>query len=364
MTTGSRLADFLLREIEAGSFPGAQYVVAQGDRVIAEDAFGLAVVSPERIVTTKDTIYDLASLTKPLVTALLAVILADRKLIDLSAQVVRYLPEFETPHTNQISLTDLLVHRSGLPKWRPLYLEAASPSEVLDAIARSAEPPSGDQTRRTALYGDLNYILMGIVLERVTAESLDGLADQLIFKPLGLTRTMFNPPTKLKAEIAATEQGREYERRQAASDRAVAGHDAMIWGHVHDGNANFLKGVAGHAGLFSTACEVVRIAREFLPGGTLVRPGSLDLFTTDFTSPPESRSIGWLLASTVDCSAGPALPPNAFGHSGFTGTSVWVDPVRGWVSILLTNRVHPTVRNVDMKRIRCEFNRLAAETDD
>lgn len=355
----SRVSDFLAREIEAGSFPSAQYAIAAQDGAFAEDALGLAVVYPQAIPATLDTIYDLASLTKPLVTALLAVILADRNELDLQAPLARYLREFGIGETSRITITDLLTHRSGLQSWRPLYLDAGSPGEVAEVIAGVADHASASPLPRV-VYSDLNYILLGLVLERITSTGLSRLAEETIFKPLGLTRTMFNPPERLRLEIAATERGREYEYRKTGTESA-AGAERIIWGEVHDGNASFLGGVAGHAGLFSTAREICRIAGEFLPGSSLVRPESLHLFTDELTSGPESRAVGWLLASSVDCSAGPALPPTAFGHTGFTGTSVWIDPGGPRILTLLTNRVHPVVGNVDMKRIRREFHRLALE---
>jgi CubicO group peptidase (beta-lactamase class C family) len=139
----------------------------------------------------------------------------------------------------------------------------------------------------------------------------------------------------------------------------------MIWGEVHDGNANFMGGVAGHAGLFSTAREAFRMATQFLGGSELLNTESLHLFSDNLTPGcATSRSIGWILAETPDCSAGPALPPAAFGHNGFTGTSIWMDPAKRRVFVLLTNRIHPRVDAVDMREIRRRFNALAVETLD
>ena len=139
----------------------------------------------------------------------------------------------------------------------------------------------------------------------------------------------------------------------------------MIWGEVHDGNAHFLGGVAGHAGLFSTAREVFQLVNQFLPGSSLVGPDALGLFRENLTEGRDTaRSIGWILASTSDCSAGPALPPTGMGHNGFTGTSIWMDPGKRRVFILLTNRIHPHVAGTDMKGIRQRFNALAVETLD
>jgi CubicO group peptidase (beta-lactamase class C family) len=195
---------------------------------------------------------------------------------------------------------------------------------------------------------------------------------------------MFNPTPELLREIAATERGQEFELANAIADaktrswgdaatsapsyRRASVSEArwrkeVIWGEVHDGNANFMGGVAGHAGLFSTAREAFRIANQFLPGSQLLKPDSLGLFTGNLTlGCVTSRSLSWILAQTPDCSAGPALPPTAFGHNGFTGTSIWFDPHKRRVFVLLTNRVHPRVDAIDMREIRRRFNSLAVET--
>jgi CubicO group peptidase (beta-lactamase class C family) len=378
------IPSFLQAEIARGSLPGAQYVVGEELRIVAEDALGLAVVDPEQIPATLDTIYDLASLTKPLATALLAVRLAERGALDLNAPLACYLSEFNDQEKREITLKRLLTHTSGLPNWRPLYLEAQTRSDVPAAIARIILAPQTAQARPDVIYSDLNYVLLGFVLERVTGDRLDLLAKREIFAPLGLKRTMFNPPPELLREIAATERGQEFEMANAIADAkarswgepaAVASPHQLvgvsearwrkhvIWGEVHDGNANFMEGVAGHAGLFSTAREAFRIANQFLPGSQLLKPESLDLFTSNLTPGCNtSRSLAWILAETDDCSAGPALPPTAFGHNGFTGTSIWIVPNRRRVFVLLTNRVHPRVDAIDMREIRRRFNSLAVET--
>lgn len=376
------ISSYLQSEIARGSLPSAQYVIGENSRIIAEDALGLAVVAPEPIAATLDTIYDLASLTKPLVTALLVVRFAERGILDLNAPIARYLNEFNGNDKREIMLTQLLTHTSGLPNWRPLYIEAADRDDVPAAIARILQEP---QPPREVIYSDLNYILLGFVLERVTGERLDRLAQREIIEPLGLERTMFNPGKELLRETAATEHGQEFELANAIADAQTrcwsdastlaASHYVnagvsqarwrkdLIWGEVHDGNANFMGGVAGHAGLFSTAREVFRIASQLLPGGELLKPESLEMFTANLTPGcTTSRSIAWILAETPGCSAGPALPTAALGHNGFTGTSIWMDPYKRRVFVLLTNRVHPKVDAIDMREIRRRFNALAVET--
>ncbi|HJQ70867.1 MAG TPA: serine hydrolase domain-containing protein [Blastocatellia bacterium] len=355
-----RVSNYLRSQIELGVFPGAQYVIGQDGEVVAEGAVGWAVIEPERVAVNLDTIYDVASLTKPLVTALLAVIMTDRGLIDLRAPVAQYLNEFDTEDKRHLTLIDLLTHRSGLPAWRALYLETTL-AEVVPAIARlPLEPSVEGGSTAPVVYGDLNYILVGYVLERVAGARLDRLARREIFDPLGLQRTMFNPPPELTRLTAATELGRNHER--VTVGQPSVGDERLVWGEVHDGNAQFLGGVSGHAGLFSTAREVFIIANQFLRDSRLISRRSLELFRTNFTPDGAShRSIGWLLATTDDCSAGPMLSKSAFGHTGFTGTSVWIEPDPRRVLVLLTNRVHPHVGKVEMKEPRRQFNSLAVE---
>lgn len=379
------ISRYLENEIARGSIPGAQYVVGEDLRIVAEGAVGLAVVEPERIPATLDTIYDFASLTKPLITALLVVRFAERGDLQLDAPLAHYLNEFDDNRT--VTLTQLLTHTSGLPNWRPLYLEAKNRDDVPAAIARIMLEPDQSKASKEVIYSDLNYILLGFVLERMTGEKLDHLARGEIFEPLGLQRTMFNPPPALLRCIAATERGQEFEQNNAievVKTRSSYGGAALaysglgntgfsqagwrkdvIWGEVHDGNANFMGGVAGHAGLFSTAREAFRISNQFLTGSELLKPESINLFSTNLTPGcATSRSIAWILALTPECSAGPGLPSTAFGHNGFTGTSIWMDPHKRRVLVLLTNRVHPRVDSIDMREIRRRFNKLAVEALD
>ena len=402
MRNSEIISSYLQSEITRGSFPGAQFVIGEDQQIIAEGAIGCALVEPERVPVTLETIYDMASLTKPLVTALCVMRLADRGMLDLKAPLGAYLREFEDKR--EITLFQLLTHTSGLPNWLPLYLETRDRAEVPEVIARILLDSHPADAARDVIYSDLNYILLGFVLERMSGARLDGLARKEIFDPLGLRRTMFNPPPELRHEIAATEHGQTFELANAVADvtarRRLMGvdtpvrfaaddHDAsmlelfitgpsgvssspsssthhwrknLIWGEVHDGNAHFMGGVAGHAGLFSTAREAFRLANQYLSGSELLSTESLDLVTENLTPGcSTSRSIAWILAETADCSAGPALPRTAFGHTGFTGTSIWIDPNKRRVFVLLTNRVHPRLDAIDMKAIRQRFNELAME---
>jgi CubicO group peptidase (beta-lactamase class C family) len=315
---------------------------------------------------TLETIYDLASLTKPLVTGLLAALLFERGSLKLDETAAHYLEEFDTDEKRSVTVRQLLTHTSGLPAWRPLYLQCeGGPARVLECIA--AEPLEQRPGARV-VYSDLGFITLGVILQRITSDTLPELARREIFSPLGLARTFFNPSESLQTGIAACESGgNAYERGVCESEGRDAGKDwrtRTIWGEVHDGNAFFLGGAAGHAGLFSTARETLSIAEQFLPGTTrLLSPDTCALFRTNMTEGlNEARSFAWQLAATPESTAGPRLPPEAFGHLGFTGTSCWNDPARGRTFILLTNRTHARAlpfANINSTRRR--FNTLAVE---
>lgn len=216
-----KLSDHLRAETARGTFPGAQYAAGEDGRIVLEGALGFAAIEPETVEATVDTIYDLASLTKPLVTALLAAILAERRLLDLNAPVSVYLRELcivsKKAWPEQTTITDLLTHTSGLTAWIPLYLESESRDDAPSVIARIAARASTEKPQ--VVYSDVNYILLGFILERIAGQRLDLLAGREIFDPLSLARTMFNPPPELQSQIAATERGREYERRAIERER-------------------------------------------------------------------------------------------------------------------------------------------------
>jgi CubicO group peptidase (beta-lactamase class C family) len=300
-------------------------------------------------------------LTKPLITGLLCARHIERKEFALDDSVARYLPEFDVEDKRAITLRQLLTHTSGLPAWRPLYLIAKDRESVLETIARETlEAAPGARVR----YSDLGFITLGFLLERVSKSTLAEVARREIFEPLNLKRTFFNPDPTLLYEMAACEIGNAYERGTCGMQNAESYNwrENLIWGEVHDGNAYFLGGAAGHAGLFSSAPETLRIAMQFLAGMTsFLRQETCALFTTNMTEGmEEARSVAWQLAATPDSTAGPHLPPDSFGHLGFTGTSCWNDPSRERTLILLTNRTHTrTLPFVNINSVRRSFHTLA-----
>ena len=359
-TRNEQLSALLQQHIDAGEFPSAVYLVAHHDQVIYSDALGHSVVEPYRLENKFDTIYDLASLTKPLVTGLLCSRRIELGELTLDSSVSHYLPEFDRTDKQMITIRELLTHTSGLPAWRPLYLLTEDqPDRAAGAIA-SLDLEYKPGTR--VIYSDLGFIALGILLERLTGQRLAELARHEIFEPLELKQTFFNPEVALQTGIAACETGNAYELdmcKQMGAPVYANSRQRLIWGEVHDGNAYFLGGAAGHAGLFSTASETLSIARQFLGASSkLLTPQTCMMFRENMTPGlEEARSIGWQLAATKDSTAGSELPADAFGHNGFTGTSVWLDPEHEHIFILLTNRTHArALPFANINAVRREFH--------
>ena len=383
MTAGSgMIAQYLTRHVVAGAIPGASWVVACADGLLDEGAVGRAVLTPGKIAATTSTIYDLASLTKPLVTSMLYLRLRHRLGIADESGAFRFLPELDRADKRVISVRHLLTHTSGLPAWLPFYVRGVTAPEYL---AQLREPSLLARPGTEVLYSDAGYIAMGEILSRAATTPLERLARESIFDPLGLVDTCFNPPPELLSRVAATEESCQYER--ALAGEAARGYtgfrDGVIRGEVHDQNAWVLGGVAGHAGLFSTARETSLIAAEFLaererswgePGpseaGSIMAMSRKGLLENDairqasIDQTPnlaEARTFAFRVALRGETAAGPDLPARAFGHNGFTGTSIWIDPGRPRVYVLLTNRVHPVAsRGADMLALRRGFHSLAS----
>ena len=357
------ITEFLKTRIAAGDFPSAVYCVAEHGEAIFADAIGDASREPEPQPTTVETIYDLASLTKPLVTGLLCARMIENGALRLDDSVSQHLVEFDRDDKQTITIRQLLSHTSGLPAWRPLYLLANSRDEALPAIATQ---PLEYRPGKRVIYSDLGFIALGFLLQRIASLQLADLAMKDIFAPLNLKRTFFNPAAAMRTGIAACETGNAYERDMCERDfpeKTYAGwRNEIIWGSVHDGNAYFLGGAAGHAGLFSTVDETLRIANQFVSRSSeLLSPLTCELFRQDMTQGlNEARSLAWQLAASKDSTAGPSLPPDAFGHTGFTGTSCWIDADSQRVFILLTNRTHARpLPFANINGIRREFHTRA-----
>ncbi len=322
---------FLQHEIDVGSFPGAVYSVGSPAGIEFESALGNAVSVPLRVPATLDTIYDCASITKPLVTTTLVLQDVQQGRISLDEAC------------DGFPYRELLTHTSGLCAWLPLY--------AYGDYRRAIHDYGFDYKPGTkVVYSDLNFILLWLSMP----DYLDR-AQKIL-----PADAMFHPPATLKPRIAATEWGQRWEEvmvagRKIAFDRFREG---LIWGETHDGNSFYAGGTAGNAGLFATARAVYRIAQGWLDG-TLVSREMLAEATHNYTAGlEENRGLGWLL-SFRDHPATGVLSPRAFGHTGFTGTSVFIDPDREKVMVLMTNRVHPCASPIAMQKIRGEFHRLA-----
>ena len=367
-TANEQLSALLQQHIQAGEFPSAVYLVAERDEILYTDALGDSAVEPYRVANKLDTIYDLASLTKPLVTSLLCARRIELGELTLDSSVSHYLPEFDRTDKQMITVREFLTHTSGLPAWRPLYiLTEDEPERAAGAIANlDLEYKPGTRV----VYSDLGFIALGILLERLTGHRLAELAKHEIFEPLNLKQTFFNPEVALQTGIAACEMGNAYEAdmcKQMDAGVYANSRQRMIWGEVHDGNAYFLGGAAGHAGLFSTASETFVLAQQFLSDSTkLLAPDTCKMFRENMTPElEEARSIGWQLAATKDSTGGVDLPSDSFGHNGFTGTCVWIDPSHRRVFILLTNRTHAhALPFANINAVRREFNTLAVKATD
>jgi CubicO group peptidase (beta-lactamase class C family) len=351
--------------IDSGDFPSAVYLVAEHGRAIFADALGDAVREPERRGATPETIYDLASLTKPLVTGLLCARLVQSGELNLGSVIASYLPEFHRPDKKLTTVRQLLTHTSGLPAWRPLYIIANGEQDAtIEAIANQ---PLAYEPGERVVYSDLGFVVLGFLLQKLTGSQFDSLAERDIFDQLKLQRTCFNPSPALRTAVAASESGNNYERDMCEHDTELPGYSnwrsRCIWGEVHDGNAHFLGGAAGHAGLFSTAGETLHLANQFVGRlSEMLSKETCQLFRQNLTEGlNEARSFGWQLAVTKESTAGPSLPPEAFGHTGFTGTSCWIDAAGERVYILLTNRTHSrSLPFANINQVRREFHTLAA----
>jgi CubicO group peptidase (beta-lactamase class C family) len=357
------ITNLLEEHINAGDFPSAVYLIAEKDRIVFTDALGHSAVEPYRITNKLDTIYDLASLTKPLVTGLLCARRIELGELTLDSSVSHYLPEFDRTDKSMITVRELLTHTSGLPAWKALYLLAEDEPERAAGAIASLDLEYKPGTR--VVYSDLGFIALGILLSRMTGHPLADMARHEIFEPLDLKQTFFNPEEALQTGIAACETGNVYERNMIEQSGAGVYQNCrqrLIWGEVHDGNAYFLGGAAGHAGLFSSAPDTFMLAQQFLPESSkLLTPPTCALFRTNMTPGlEEARSLAWQLAETSESTAGLDLPRDSFGHNGFTGTSLWIDPEHARVFILLTNRTHARqLPFANINGVRRRFHSLA-----
>jgi CubicO group peptidase (beta-lactamase class C family) len=352
-----RLAAFCDAEVRRGAMPGVAWWVGSPDGADASGAFGHAAIEPAEIALASETPFDLASLTKPLATALLAVMLDRERRLSLDTTLAAVFSELEASPFGGETLRQVAAHRAGFPAWMPLYVGGTTPEAYVAAIAGCERRGASGET----LYSDLGYILLGFAVERAAGATLDELFSERIARPLGLTCCGFAGGRGRFGDAAATERGNAYEQELAgATAQGYPFRRQMIRGQVHDGNAWGLGGIAGHAGLFGTAADVAAIAVAMLDPRRLgLAADALDPMLNPVADVDGARTVGFLLAKDSESVRG-VLPDAAVGHMGFTGTSLWIDAARRRLYVLLANRVHPVVPSVPFTSTRRGFHELAA----
>lgn len=348
----SEVDKIIEKGIESQAFPSAVLIVGTSKGIVYQNAYGRLMYEESAPLTTARTIYDMASVTKVIATTTAIMKLYEEGKIDLNASVASYIPEFNNNDKGDITVMNLLVHNSGLTAWTPFYQnpEMDSPEKVKNAVYTcTKEYATGTQT----IYSDYNAFLLGEIVSRVTGLRLDSYCSQNIFPRLGMNDTYFLVPMTEDYRIAPTEYD-TYWRNQ------------LLKGYVHDEMAAMLEGVSGNAGLFSTGPDVFRLMQMMLNKGvinngasydTMFSETTVDLFTSKVTGLGyrNTRALGWETKpepTKYPPQCGWKFSANCFGHTGYTGTSVWADKEKDLIVILLTNRVYPKRGNEEIRNIR------------
>ena len=347
--------DVIEKAIAEKAFPGATLAVGYRGKVSVR-AFGKLSYDVKAAAANPNTIYDIASLTKVVATTTLVAKLVEGDFavpLDLDAKIERYLPEWaggpNPEWRHRVTVRHLLTHTSGLPAfkeyWRTTNSRATAKRSTgkQDTLARIFAEPLEYEPGTKEIYSDLGIILMAEIIERLTGGTLDDLAKSTNFSPLGMKDTMYHPPKKLWPQIAPTEIDNQLRHR-------------LVQGEVHDENAFVIGGVSGHAGIFSTAPDLAAFCQMLLNGGVyahqrILRRATIAQFTTPQQLSAGTRTLGWAVP-TEGGSSGHYFSAHSFGHTGFTGTSIWIDPDRQLFVVLLTNRVHPTRENTKIQQVR------------
>lgn len=307
--------------------PGAVVLVGYRGHVVYHKAFGYLQITPRKIAMQTDTVFDLASLTKPIATASSLMILVEKKLVDCDAPVTKYIPEFGIHGKEKITVKQLLTHTSGLTPDNSIRDYDNGPEEAFRLI-HELKPiyKPGSEFR----YSDVGFLVSAEIVKRITGKNIHEYSQQNLFRPLGMRETGFLPAESLKKRAAITQQR----------------NNSWLKGDVHDPRAFALGGIAGHAGLFSTANDLALFAQMLinkgsLNGQTVMQPQTVQLMTAPVEVPGGIRTLGWDMRSVYSSNRGDLFSKTAFGHGGFTGTSFWVDPQQKLFVIFLSNRVHP-----------------------
>jgi len=349
-----RIEVFVDSAMADGVAPGGTVAIGRSDGFTWVRSFGVldTIGAVAGVPTSETTIWDLASLTKVIGTTSAAMALVEEGTLSLDDRVAAWVPTWIRGDRRKLQVTvrQLMTHRAGLPAFRRWYSEIEG-REAYDA-AIDAEPLEADPGERY-LYSDIGVMTLARVIEQASREPIDSLLQRRVFGPMGMTDTGFNPAPELRGRIAPTE-----------IDTVYRGYH--VHGEVHDENAHAYGGVSGHAGLFSTARDLSRFARTMLRGGVtdsgeqVFLPSTIRSFTRRQTE-ASSRALGWDTPSGANSSAGRWMTPSAFGHTGYTGTSIWIDPELDLFVIVLTNRVNPTRENSRHAAMRREVANLAVQ---
>lgn len=336
-----KLVDKLMEKaVQDSVFPGAALMIINSNNIVYNKAFGKFTYSSDSKKVVPNTVFDLASVTKVIATTTAAMICYDKGLFALDDKVIKYIPEFNNNSKDAVTIRHLLLHNSGLPSFKPFYKNYSTAKEVISDIFNSS---LNSKPGTKYVYSDLGMITMGKIIERVSGMSLDKFCSKEIFSQLGMTNTFFNPSTEVKCLIPPTENDTYWRNR-------------LLQGEVHDEASSLLNGVAGHAGLFSNTKDIAILLQMlmqngFYQGKQFIRRGTVELFTRKH-SDDGFRALGWGIKGDNFSSAGSLFSNKSFGHTGYTGTSVWVDPENNTIVILLSNRVHPSRENNKLSKFR------------
>ncbi|MGI6632507.1 MAG: N-acetylmuramic acid 6-phosphate etherase [Bacillota bacterium] len=334
-----------------GPIPGAVAAIVHKGVMLEPRAYGWAMRTPQRIPMTPNTIFDLASLTKVMATLPSILKLLERGLFRLDDPIAKFIPEFGTGGKEGITVRHVLTHTSGLPAHVRFYEQGLRGEEIIEAIC-SLAIPEGKSPGAEVVYSDIGFIMLAELVKRLTGQSVDEFSSREVFSPLGMKDTGYLPNPSLNYRIAATEF------------RADLGR--VMWGEVHDENALNLGGIAGHAGLFSTVYDAARYAMMWLGGGSfggmrVLSEAAVAAAIERVQASGEPRGLGWQLRAGQFSPGGDLMSRRSFGHTGFTGTSIWCDPDTNTAAILLTNRVHAGREGNEHIRLRAKFaNAVAA----
>ncbi len=359
-----RIAPLVEKAIADKQLPGAVVLVGRGEQVLYRKAFGFKTYSPAAAVTTPDTVFDLASLTKPLVTTTLIMQLVEQGELRLSDPVGKYLQQLTDAEVKKITMLQLLTHSSGLADGfdrREFWQGKAGLDAALAKLQLKTKP---DQQ---FVYSDIGFILLGLVVEQVTKQPLDLLAQQRIFQPLKMKDSRYLPLDKPSQDVAYVQRIAPTENLKGDVDyQKLLPNYAQPYLHavVHDPTALRLGGIAGHAGVFGTADDLALFAQMLLNGGELkgqkvLSPLAVQRLLTPVVIGNQSRALGWDMQTAYSAPKGDLLPQGSFGHTGFTGTSIWLDPASRTYIILLSNRVHPN-RTTSITDLRAKLANIVA----